>query len=180
MGGGTDRERERDGRPSVPVPVPVGPGLTARPDGPWLAAMAKRKPPRVAAIDLGKVRVGVAVADELGLMAHARPFLSGRSRKALLAALVDLAREEGLERFLVGLPLTMRGEEGPAAKRAIEFAHALAEAAGVEVELVDERLTTVEAARRLHDGGVSAREQKGRIDGAAAAVLLQGWLDGRR
>jgi putative Holliday junction resolvase len=142
--------------------------------------MAKQKPPRAAAIDLGKARVGVAVADELGLMAHARPFLDGRSRKVLLAALVELAREEHIERFLVGLPLTMRGEEGPAARRAVAFAHALADAAGVEVELCDERLTTVEAARLLHDGGMKAREQKGRIDGAAAAVLLQSWLDSRR
>jgi putative Holliday junction resolvase len=142
--------------------------------------MAKQKPPRVAAVDLGKARIGVAVADELGLMAHARPFLDGRSRKPLLAALAKLAREEQIERFLVGLPLTMRGEEGPAARRAVDFAHALADATGLEVELVDERLTTVEAARLLHDGGLNAREQKGRIDGAAAAVLLQSWLDGRR
>lgn len=142
--------------------------------------MTKRELPRVAAIDLGKARVGVAVTDELGLMAHARPYLDGKSRKPLLRALAALAREEGIERFLVGLPLEMSGEEGPAARRALAFAHELADAAGIEVEMVDERLSTVEAARRLRDGGVKARDQKGRIDGASAAVILQGWLDGRR
>jgi len=135
---------------------------------------------RAAAIDLGKARVGVAVADELGLFAHPRPLIDGRDRKALLAALAALAREEGIQRFLVGLPLEMNGAEGPAARRAASFAQALADATGVEVELVDERLSTVEASRRLREGGVDARRGKPRVDGAAAAVILQAWLDGRR
>jgi putative holliday junction resolvase len=137
---------------------------------------AGRRACRVAAIDLGKARVGVAVTDELGAMAHPRPFLPGHSRKPLLAALRALAEEERLERFLVGLPLEMTGEEGPAAARAIAFAHELADATGVEVELVDERLSTVEASRRLSEGGRSSRDQKARIDGAAAAVMLESWL----
>ncbi|APR78474.1 Putative Holliday junction resolvase YggF [Minicystis rosea] len=142
--------------------------------------MAKKAVIRVAAIDLGKARVGVAVADELGLMAHARPFLDGKSRKALLAALVELAREEKLQRFLVGLPLEMNGDEGPAAQRAMEFAQQLADATGVEIEMIDERLSTVEASRRLRDRGVKARDQRNLVDGAAAAVILQSWLDARR
>lgn len=142
--------------------------------------MTKRERPKVLAINLGKARVGVAVADDLGLMAHARPSLDGKSRKPLLAALAALAREEQVQRFLVGLPLEMSGAEGSAARRALAFAQELADATGVEVEMVDERLSTVEASRRLHDGGVKARAQKGRIDGASAAVILQAWLDGRR
>jgi putative holliday junction resolvase len=142
--------------------------------------MTKRERPKVAAIDLGKARVGLAITDDLGLMAHARPSLDGKSKKPLLAALAALAREEKVQRFLVGLPLEMSGREGAAAQRALAFAQELADATGVEVEMIDERLSTVEARRRLHDGGVKAREQKSRIDGAAAAVILQGWLDGRR
>jgi putative Holliday junction resolvase len=141
--------------------------------------MAKQEVPRTAAIDLGKARVGVAVTDELGLMAHARPFLDGKSRKALLRALVELAREDGIARFLVGLPLEMTGEDGPAARRALDFAHELAAATGVEVEMVDERLSTVAAGRLLREGGVKGRAQKSRIDGASAALLLQTWLDTR-
>jgi putative holliday junction resolvase len=138
-----------------------------------------RQPARVAAVDLGKARAGVAVADELGLLAHARPFLDAHSRKALLGALAAMAKEEGIERFLVGLPLELHGGEGPAARRARSFAQELANAAGVEIELVDERLTTVEASRALRAGGVSARDGKSLVDGVAAAVLLQGWLDRR-
>lgn len=134
----------------------------------------------MAAIDLGKARVGVAVADELGLMAHARPYLDGKSRKALLAALAELAREDEITRFLVGLPLEMNGDHGPAAQRALAFAQELADATGVEIEMIDERLSTVEASRRLRDRGVKARDQKALVDGAAAAVILQSWLDARR
>ncbi|MFO0757016.1 MAG: Holliday junction resolvase RuvX [Byssovorax sp.] len=135
---------------------------------------------RVAAIDLGKARVGVAVSDELGLLAHPRPHLDGKSRKVLLDALRDLAREDKITRFLVGYPLEMSGHEGAAARRAMEFAQQLADATGIEVELCDERLTTTEASRRLREGGTSAREGKGRVDGAAAAVMLQAWLDRNR
>src|SRR5271166_5274332 len=106
--------------------------------------MARSAVPRTAAIDLGTARVGVAVTDELGLMAHARPFLDGKSRKPLIRALVALCRDEGIGRFLVGLPLEMTGAQGPAARRTLAFAHELADATGVEVEMVDERLTTVQ------------------------------------
>jgi len=132
---------------------------------------------RVAAIDLGKARVGVAVSDELGLIAHPRPALDGKSEKALLGALVVLAREDGITRFLVGLPLEMSGAEGRAARRALAFAEALAEATGVTVELIDERLTTAQASRRLAARGVSAKAGKRLVDGEAAAVMLQSFLD---
>ncbi len=133
---------------------------------------------RVAAIDLGRARVGLAVSDELGLLAHPRPHLDGQRGGGLLAALVALARDEGLERFLVGLPRTLRGDEQGGARRARAFAAALAERTGLPVELVDERLTTVEARSRLRAGGLNEREMRARIDSAAAAVLLQSWLDG--
>ena len=142
--------------------------------------MTKRDVVRVAAIDLGKARVGVAVTDELGLMAHARPFLDGKSRKPLLRALAALAVEDHIERFLVGMPLEMTGEEGPAARRALQFAQELSDATGIEVEMVDERLSTVEASRRLRDRGIKARDQKAIIDGASAAVLLEAWLHAHR
>ncbi len=134
---------------------------------------------RVAAIDLGKVRAGVAVSDELGLMAHPRPPLDGRDLRGLIEALRALALAEGIERFVVGLPLDLRGGEGASAQRARRFAGHLADATGRDVELLDERLTTVEAARRMREGGTAAREGRARIDGAAAALLLQAWLDAR-
>ena len=132
---------------------------------------------RVCAVDLGKARVGVAVSDELGALAHPRPALDGGNRKALLAALTKLVETEGVERFLVGLPIEMAGGLGAAAERAHRFASALAEATGREVELVDERLTTVEASRRLSEAGTRKKKQQAAIDSASAAVLLQAWLD---
>src|SRR5258705_7070530 len=79
-------------------------------DGPpWpglkLGPVAREPRVKVAAIDLGKARVGVAVSDDLGLLAHPRPPLSGKSTRALLGSLAELAREEEITRFLVGLPL---------------------------------------------------------------------------
>ncbi len=132
---------------------------------------------RVAAIDLGKVRVGLAVSDELGVLAHPRTALAGGNPKKLLGHLARFARSEGIGRFLVGLPLNRAGDEGREAARARQFAQALADATGLEVELVDERLSTVEATRRLAEGGISARERRPLVDSASAAVLLQAWLD---
>ena len=132
------------------------------------------------ALDLGKARVGVAVSDELGMLAHPRPPLSGRNQKQLLAALGELAQAEQADRFLVGLPLSMSGEHGVAAQRAARFCQRLAEATGLEVETIDERLTSVQAERRLAEAGASRSDIGAHIDGEAAAILLQQWLDQRR
>ncbi len=135
---------------------------------------------RAAAIDLGTVRVGLALSDDLGLLAHPRPFLDGRSPKGLLAALKELAVREEIEVFVVGLPRALNGREGGPARRARAFADQLQQSTGVRVELVDEWLTTQQAGARLREGGRTAKEARQRIDSAAAAVLLQSWLDGRR
>jgi putative Holliday junction resolvase len=130
------------------------------------------------ALDLGKARVGVAITDELGMFAHARPALDGHNRKPLLASIARIAREQEVGRILVGFPLELSGREGPAARRALAFAHEVADATGLEVELVDERLSTVEAAAQLRASGVGTRESKSKIDGVAAVVLLEAWLSG--
>lgn len=141
---------------------------------------ANSKARRVCALDLGAVRVGVAVSDELGLMAHPRGALAARPRPAFLAALRDLARDEDLERIVVGLPLDMRGTEGEAARRARDLAQEIADATGCDVELVDERLTTVQAQRALRASGVSGEKARARIDEASAVEILQAWLDRAR
>jgi putative holliday junction resolvase len=133
--------------------------------------------PRACALDLGKARVGVAIADELGLLAHVRPPLDGRDKKGLLAALTELVREEGVGLFIVGLPLDMSGTAGPMAAKVEALAREIQAATGVPVELFDERWTTVEASRKLRQSGVEGRRQKGLVDGVAAAVMLQSWLD---
>lgn len=134
---------------------------------------------RVLAIDLGSVRVGVAVSDELGLMAHPRAHLPGQNASVLLAAVRRLATEEGVDQFLVGLPRHLNGTEGRGARDARRFAAALRRETGLPVTLVDEWLSTREAHARLREGGNKQRDTRTRIDGAAAAVLLQSWLDAR-
>jgi len=135
---------------------------------------------RTAAIDLGTVRVGLAVADDLGLMAHPRPYLDGRDAAKLLAELARVARDEGIGQFVVGLPRRLDGREGLEAKRARRFAEKLGAATGVAVVLMDEWLSTKEATARLRERGVKAREARALVDSEAAALLLQAFLDGRR
>lgn len=135
---------------------------------------------RAAAIDLGKARVGLAVSDELELLAHPRPYLPGGDAGRLISQLSRLARDESIELFLVGLPKTLAGGEGLPARKARRFAELLAERSGVRVELIDERLSTREAAQRLREQGLSQRKARQRVDSAAAAVLLQAWLDQQR
>jgi putative Holliday junction resolvase len=135
---------------------------------------------RTCALDPGKVRVGVAIDDDLGLLAHPRGTLDGRDRKALLAALTVLADDEKVVRFVVGLPLDMHGGEGMAARGARALAQQLADATGREVELWDERLTTVQAQRALVASEVRGKKARTLIDAAAACASLQSWLDARR
>jgi len=135
---------------------------------------------RALGIDVGRVRVGVAVADELGLLAHPRAHVDGRDPRRAVEALQRLAALEQIGTFVVGLPRTLSGEEGPSARRARRFAEALRARTGLPVELYDEWLSTHEARARLRDQGVRDREARERVDSAAAAVVLQSWLDARR
>jgi putative holliday junction resolvase len=134
---------------------------------------------RTLGLDLGGARCGVAIDDELGHMAHPRPNLPAKDRKALVVALAALAKEERVGRFVIGMPLEMSGEEGRAAERVRTFAQHLADASGLEVVLWDERMTTVQAAGDLHRAGLDARAQKSVIDAAAAVTILQSYLDSR-
>ena len=101
------------------------------------------------------------------------------------ARVADIVAEVGAGLVVVGLPLSMDGRKGPAARAALEEAEALREVLDVPVECYDERLTSVTANRSLSEAGVTGRRrrrarQAGAVDQAAAAVLLQSWLDGRR
>lgn len=141
--------------------------------------MLEARSMRAAALDLGTVRVGLAVADELGMLAHPRPHLDGRDRKRLLAEVAALARSEGLEVIVVGLPRRLDGREGPEARKARQFAEALEKQTGIRVLLWDEWLTTREAAARLKERGLTQKQARGLVDSEAAAVLLQAYLDSR-
>ena len=134
------------------------------------------------AVDAGSVRVGVAVSDPAGVLATPVTVLRRDARGGRdldeLAALV--AEREAME-VLVGLPRSLSGADGPAAVTARAYAGQLAaRIAPVGVRLVDERLTTVEAARGLRAAGVRSRAARGIVDAAAAVVILQHALDSER
>jgi putative Holliday junction resolvase len=134
---------------------------------------------RYLGIDLGRARIGLALADDI--LRTARPLRAvHRSDEAAdMAEIGTVAREYEVARAVVGLPFNMDGTEGPSARLARAFAPRLASALGVPVDLFDERLSTFEAEDRLRARGVSARDMKGQVDAEAAAVILQEWLDGR-
>jgi putative Holliday junction resolvase len=136
---------------------------------------------RVVGIDLGERRIGVAVSDGTGTLASPRCTIERSGDDAVTwGALAAVVEEVGARRVVVGLPLSLNGRRGPAARAAQADADELArvlEGLGVSVETFDERLTTVSAARSLTDAGRTGRGRRARIDQAAAAVLLQAWLD---
>jgi putative Holliday junction resolvase len=135
---------------------------------------------RVVGLDLGTKRIGVAVSDRSGTIASPLVVLErGRSRAADHARIAELVSAEEAERVVVGLPISLSGADGPAARAAREEAAALATVVGVPVETHDERLTTVTAERRLAERGVRGQRRRAVVDKEAAAVILQSWLDAR-
>jgi len=138
---------------------------------------------RVLGIDFGQKRIGIAVSDATGTLARPLATLSRRAgRRPPLAALEQLAREHEVERLVAGLPLDLQGREDAWCAEVRSACDRLAERLEIPIQYVDERLTTVQAQRALREAGGSraARRDRERIDSAAAAVILQSWLDGRR
>jgi putative Holliday junction resolvase len=132
---------------------------------------------RILAIDYGAVRIGVALSDPTGTLAKPLPFLPAKGDAKLAKEIAALAAKEGVVRILLGLPRHMNGELGEAAEKVKAFAAVLTQATTIPLKLVDERLSTIQAGRQLHDMGKNARKQRERIDSEAAAVLLQSYLD---
>ncbi len=135
---------------------------------------------RVLAIDLGSKRIGIAVSDPTGTIAS--PYevvLRSGDVAADHRRIGELIAETGAERVVVGLPLSLDGSIGPAARGVLDEVDLLADTTTVPVETYDERLTTVTADRTLIDRGLRAPARRSVIDKVAAAVLLQAWLDGR-
>jgi putative holliday junction resolvase len=135
-------------------------------------------------VDVGSVRVGVALSDPGGVLATPLVTLDHDAGAGTdLDRLVALVDEHEVVEVVVGLPRTLAGRDGPAAQTARDYAAALTQRLGgraVPVVLSDERLTTVAATRALSDRGVKGRKQRRVIDQAAAVGILQGYLDARR
>ena len=130
---------------------------------------------RAVGIDFGDARVGVAVSDELGILAHPLETITVRATDPV-ARVIQIVAEKQAGVVIVGLPKNMDGTTGTAAEKARAFANKL-RAAGITVRMWDERLSTVAAQRNLHEAGHDARSSRAIIDQAAAQIILQGWLD---
>ncbi|WP_347221621.1 Holliday junction resolvase RuvX [Mycolicibacterium poriferae] len=139
-------------------------------------------PGRRLGVDVGSVRVGVAVCDPDGILATPVETVQRTPRAdSDIARIASLVEEYDAVGVVVGLPKTLRNESGTAAGLAREFGDRLAERiAPVVVEYHDERLTTVTATQALRASGVNAKSSRAVIDQAAAVAILQGWLDSRR
>jgi len=135
---------------------------------------------RAMGIDVGSRRIGVAISDELGFLAvpwrtvavaHGQEFHD----------LVAMAREREIEIVVIGLPTSLNGTEGPQAKTVRAFAHRLnSHLAEIPFVFADERFTTAEAERMMIAQRMSREQRRAKIDAAAAAIMLQGWLDMQR
>ena len=123
---------------------------------------------------MGERRIGIAVSDPEGRVAVPLRILQRAGASADEQALADLARAEGIEAFVVGLPRSLDGSIGPQARRVQSFAGRLGKATGLPVRLWDERLTTVQARRT---GG---KKRRAPVDDLAAALILQSYLDRQR
>ena len=136
-----------------------------------------QRPGRALALDLGTVRVGLALSDPLGITGQPMGFMLRRALRDDLGALIDIIKENDVATVVVGHPLLMSGVEGEKALDAQAFAGRLRAEGVCSVVLWDERLTTVQAQRALIEGNVSRRDRKKVVDAAAAALMLQSWLD---
>ena len=136
---------------------------------------------RKVALDIGDVRIGVAVSDMLGITANPRETYvrKGKTFEDDIAYFVNYAKVEDADAFVIGLPLNMDGTEGPRVEVTREFGNALKEASGLDIIYVDERLTTVSAENLLISADVRREKRKTVIDKVAATIILQSYLDGQ-
>ncbi|MBR4691168.1 MAG: Holliday junction resolvase RuvX [Oscillospiraceae bacterium] len=134
---------------------------------------------KVMALDYGDARTGVAISDDLGLLAGETLVLPSWNHEKLVEEVVSLAESRGVETVALGLPRNMDGTEGPRAEKSRAFAAEL-EAKALKVVFVDERRTTVEAHGILSEAGKRGKKRRERIDAVAATLILETYLNGLR
>ena len=132
---------------------------------------------RILARDHGTKRIGVAVSDELKLIAQPLEFIAAEPFVAVLKRLKELISEKQVESILIGMPRNMNGTYGPAADKVREFIALLRNEIAIPIKTWDERLTSAQANRFLIEGNVRRERRKEKVDQMAAAILLQSYLD---
>ena len=134
---------------------------------------------RILALDIGDRRIGVALSDPLGILATPLTTIERATPDAdsAIDAILALAREHEAAEILVGIPYLMSGRIGAQARITLDFAQSLSQRTHIPVTHTDERLSSVQADRLLAQSGGASTQSKGRTDAAAAAVILQAYLD---
>ena len=134
---------------------------------------------RILALDVGDKRIGVAVSDPLGVLATPLTAIERRSDADSIEAILEVLIREGAGQIVVGLPITLRGGHSAQTNSVAAFVRKLEESSPVPVTTADERYSTVEAERLLSQSKPMRSRSRGEIDAAAAAVILQTYLDSR-
>ena len=130
---------------------------------------------RILGLDFGRARIGVAISDELQLLAHPLETLSANQQSA--ARIAEIVRGKKVERVVAGIPRQMNGQMGSAATEVLAFVEKLRAILPCPIVTWDERLTTVAAHRALRDAGKKTRHTRGYVDQVAAQMILQSYLD---
>ena len=131
------------------------------------------------ALDIGELRVGIAVSDATGTLAMPVKVLPAQEVLGNARSFRYIIEDYEPDVLVCGRPETLAGEDGPQAQRVVEAAEKIARATGLPLEFIDERLSSREAKRILREQGLSEREMRGKVDSVAASLFLQTWLDVR-
>jgi len=132
---------------------------------------------RILGIDHGTKRMGIAVSDELGMIAQPLEYIPAEPYADFLVRLKEIIHDKQVEQILVGIPRNMDGSYGPAAQKVKEFVTVLKESVVIPIKTWDERLTSAQANRFLIQADVRRDQRKEKVDKTAAAILLQSYLD---
>lgn len=132
---------------------------------------------RILALDHGTKRIGIALSDELKMIATPLEFVLAEPFTDFVKRLKEIIREKEVELILIGMPRNMDGSYGPAALKVQEFIAVLKDLVAIPIQTWDERLTSAQAQRFLIQGGVRRQERKEKVDKMAASILLQSYLD---
>jgi putative Holliday junction resolvase len=135
---------------------------------------------RILGLDIGEKRIGVALSDPSGILASPLTQISRTGTRTAIEAILQLVRQHEVEHIVAGLPYSMDGSLGQQAELVQDFLQKLSLCLEIPVETWDERLSTVAAERLMAEAGVGKERRKKRVDAAAAALILQGYLDRQR
>ena len=132
---------------------------------------------RILAIDYGEVRMGLAISDPLRIFAFPLTVIDLKKNVDFIKTIQDIIKEKEVKRIIIGYPLKMDGSEGIQTEKVKGFVEELKRKINIDIEMVDERLTTTVAQRALTDIGIGQKKQRGIIDKIAAAKLLETYLE---